>query len=89
MLLIGSSTFAQTTAKAEKSEKIILPEKKDKTIELTEKQEKSLIELENQINALKAKQQELINFIFDAKGFDFEKVTDIKYDKGKFVFTEK
>lgn len=88
LLLISTVSLAQT-AKATKSDKIILPEQTEQTIQLTEKQEKSLMDLDNQIKMLQAKQQELLVFIFDAKGFDIEKIKDLKYEKGKFIFIVK
>jgi len=56
------------------------------SLKLTTIQETKLLSLENQINDLKQKQLELIQFILDAKGYDIQKVIDFKYEKGKFIF---
>lgn len=58
-----------------------------KTITLTQLQIAKLSDIERKIAEMQQAQKELLIFIFDANAVDVNKVRNLKYENGKFIFT--
>lgn len=65
------------------------PEKYD-TISLSTAAAKTLADFDKQIKELQDKQNLYLRGLFEGKNYDVDKVKDLRFEKGKFIFrTEK
>lgn len=91
-VLLFATSICYGQNKVYKPIKIVQDSKTDssKSFLLTEATIKTLNDFDTQIKAVQEKQTLYLRGIFEANNFDINKVKDLKFDNGKFIFkTEK
>ncbi len=87
LLLITSISYGQGTSKVKD---LVIKNDSSKSFGLSEITIKTLNDFDTQIKAIQEKQTLYLRGIFEANNFDINKIKDLKFENGRFIFrTEK
>jgi len=83
VILTSITTLCYAQGKTQKTDSI-------KIIYVNDLILKTMIDFENQVKAIQEKQQNYLKGVFESNGYNPDKVKNLKFENGKFIFiTEK